>query len=80
MSTAAASVTPWMMHAQAITVRPSRVVSSTRAMNGPTRCGAVIAAPSRPASQPGAPLVDTSSTIATTAPPSAVRASIAAAT
>ena len=78
--TAAASVTPCATQAAAITVRPSRAVSRHLAMKGPKRCGAVMHAPRIPASHPGAPLVVTSRTIATTAPPSALRANVAART
>ena len=47
-------------------------------MNGPSRCGAMIAAPSMPDIHPGFPEDWASSTTATTAPPSAERTSVAA--
>lgn len=47
-------------------------------MNGPSRCGAIIAAPSMPDIHPGFPEDWASSTTATTAPPSTERTSVAA--
>ena len=62
----------------AMTFRPSFAVSRRRAMSGPSRCGAVIDAPSSPDTHPGSPHACARSTIATTAPPSAERTRVAA--
>ncbi|MDF6040757.1 hypothetical protein LRD69_00945 [Streptomyces sp. JH14] len=66
------------MTAAAMTVRLSRAVSTLRATKGPG--GAVTQAPRAPAGRPEPPLVLTVSTMTTTAPPSEVRARVAAMT